>query len=243
MVTSIEFTSLESKIRMSNSVMSDPRQTETALEVQSFQQPVAIKTTDDYRRFVELRAAAKTWIEQMDLKFKPMVTQALASVNLIRQNHRIEIEPVEKFITEVDKQCSAFERIQEDRRRREEIRQAEQAEKEAQESRKLEVQHLKRTGYVADAKKLAAEPLPPVVAPTVPLDVPKVSGFSKRTLWEAEVTDFKALVEAVAAGKASLECLLPNQTVLNALARAAKTTLAIPGVMAKDYSSRTQRRG
>jgi hypothetical protein len=62
---------------------------------------------------------------------------------------------------------------------------------------------------------------------------PKVDGLSGRTTYTAEVTDLAALVRAVAAGEAPLECLRPDDKFLGAQARAFKKTgLIYPGVQA-----------
>ncbi len=51
---------------------------------------------------------------------------------------------------------------------------------------------------------------------------PKVAGISTRMTYTANVSDLKALVEAVAEGNAPLECLTPDTTFLGAQARAYK---------------------
>ena len=69
---------------------------------------------------------------------------------------------------------------------------------------------------------------PPPVAPTFQ----RVSGVSSSQRWHAQVIDLKALIRAVADGKASTEFLEPSMVALNALARAMKSTLNVPGVRA-----------
>ena len=71
-----------------------------------------------------------------------------------------------------------------------------------------------------------------IVNVSVPSSVPKTAGISTRELWSAEVTDFLALVNAVAAGQVPLACLLPNQAALNQQARALKQSMTYPGVKA-----------
>lgn len=66
-------------------------------------------------------------------------------------------------------------------------------------------------------------------------------GVSVRATWKGEVTDIAALIQAVAAGKAPGNLLLVNTQELNALARALKSELNIPGVKAvkvKNIASR-----
>ncbi len=69
-----------------------------------------------------------------------------------------------------------------------------------------------------------------VVAPVVQVDVPKVAGLTSRKNYKAKVTDLMALVKAVAEGKAPLAYVLPNESVLDKMAKALKQQMSIPGV-------------
>ena len=73
--------------------------------------------------------------------------------------------------------------------------------------------------------------VPPVI---VPKATPKVQGVSYREVWNAECYDIKALCKAVAEGRVSTECVMPNQVALNKMATALKATMAntVPGVKA-----------
>ena len=66
--------------------------------------------------------------------------------------------------------------------------------------------------------------------PSVVSDKPKLEGISSRTQWKHEVTNFKALVAAVAAGIVPIEYLQPNDKVLAGIASALKDATRIPGV-------------
>jgi hypothetical protein len=77
-------------------------------------------------------------------------------------------------------------------------------------------------------------PVAVVAAPVAPT-YQRAAGISKmRDNWSAEVTDITKLVKAVAAGKVSYEYILPNQVALNARAKADKSTMQIPGVVARN---------
>ena len=70
------------------------------------------------------------------------------------------------------------------------------------------------------------------VAPAVEAPA-KVTGISGRVTYSAEVTDLLALVQAVAAGQAPIECLQADTKFLGAQARAFKKAGQLfPGVMA-----------
>lgn len=65
--------------------------------------------------------------------------------------------------------------------------------------------------------------------------VTKAAGVHARVTWSAEVMDIQALIRACAEGKTPYEgadLLVADMTVLNALARAQKDKLDIPGVKA-----------
>jgi hypothetical protein len=68
--------------------------------------------------------------------------------------------------------------------------------------------------------------------------VPPVAGLSFTEHWHAEITDLKALIEAVASEKVSPEAIMPNLVWLNSQARVDKEAMSIPGVKAvKETSS------
>jgi len=55
-----------------------------------------------------------------------------------------------------------------------------------------------------------------------------------RDNWKAEVTDIRALMQAIIDGKAPLDLLQPNPTRLNQMARALKGAAMIPGVTVRN---------
>lgn len=67
---------------------------------------------------------------------------------------------------------------------------------------------------------------------TVVPEIAQPSGISLRENWSANVYDMMALVKAVAAGRAPISYLLPNQKLLDMQAKALKSELKISGVKA-----------
>lgn len=90
----------------------------------------------------------------------------------------------------------------------------------------------------ADAILETIQPTPPPAPPPPPPPVqvaplrPAAAGVSYRDNWKAEVVDLMALVKAVASGQASIDYLMPNNAMLNSLAKSKKETMAVPGVKA-----------
>jgi len=71
----------------------------------------------------------------------------------------------------------------------------------------------------------------PVMAAPVTIEAPKVEGLKGfRDLWSAEVVSMKELCKAIAEGKAPTTLVVPNSSALNAMAKASKNELQIPGV-------------
>ena len=67
--------------------------------------------------------------------------------------------------------------------------------------------------------------------------VRRAAGTTASTHWNAEVTDLRALAEAVVAEEVPLRLLKPNQVELNKLARKDHDDLKIPGVTAVSKQS------
>lgn len=83
-------------------------------------------------------------------------------------------------------------------------------------------------------RQIVSAPSCAIAAPVAPTYRPAAGVSKPRDNWSAEVTDFKALVKAVASGKAPLEYLLPNQPRLNERAKADRLTMNIAGVKARN---------
>ena len=127
-------------------------------------------------------------------------------------------------------------RIDAENRKREEARQ--QAEREAAEAAEAERQELIAQAEEHGDESMANELINAVltVTPVVPifnkLEAPKVAGISTRTTYRADVTDIVALIRAAAAQpEIYADCLMPNMSRLNMLAReSAGDGYQIPGV-------------
>jgi len=89
---------------------------------------------------------------------------------------------------------------------------------------------------IKKAERKAVKTGAPVILPPAPVMLtPKIEGT--RTTWTAEVYDLRALCKAIGEGKAPIEAVKANTTILDGLARASKAALAIPGVKAISTTS------
>jgi hypothetical protein len=120
------------------------------------------------------------------------------------------------------------------RREAEEARQraAEEARRREEERRLAEAAALEAEGHTAEADALIEEPIEAPPAPAA-RPAPKAEGVSFRTTWSAEITDPEALAAFVVANWGQYEQLIQfNTAELNAMARAQKDGLQLPGVKA-----------
>lgn len=69
-----------------------------------------------------------------------------------------------------------------------------------------------------------------VVAPVIQREAPRVSGISTREVWKGQCTDLKALVKAIAEGRAALSLVMANDKVIGAQARNLKAEFVADGV-------------
>jgi hypothetical protein len=65
----------------------------------------------------------------------------------------------------------------------------------------------------------------------------RASGVSIAKSYKAEVFDLKLLAAAVGRGEVALNMIEPNQSALNAMARASKGTIQFPGVRCVEDST------
>lgn len=185
-------------------------------------QSIVIATAEEYAASAERLKAGKAFVDKVTQSFKPILDKIHDSLNSARDLRDSITTPVESHRKLIEQARYDYEaRVK-----------AEQA---AANARALK---LAEEAAQADREQLAAMGLEdmitadPLLPAPMPIALPKSPGISGRKQWSAEVTDEAALFMAVASGKAPRECLMVNQVFLNSLAKAAKTTLNIPGVKA-----------
>ncbi len=124
------------------------------------------------------------------------------------------------------------------RKEREEWERKVKAQQEAQERERKEREAREAAQRALEAKKGKKEslaPLPPppppapppppppppvfTPAPVIPAAPSTIGPLSFRKIWQCDIEDVMALIQAVAAGHVSVSVLLPNQTILNELVR------------------------
>jgi hypothetical protein len=123
---------------------------------------------------------------------------------------------------------------QEQERIRQELqRKAEEEARQREEEERLRAATLaEETGASKEEVEAIVNTPAVVVAPPVQPTYQKASGVSSRENWKAKVTDMKKLCAAIGKGLVPVTYVLPNESVLNARAKADRQTLNIPGVAA-----------
>jgi hypothetical protein len=111
----------------------------------------------------------------------------------------------------------------------------------AEEARERELEQAEAEG--ADAEEITAMINAPLVVAhaTVEPTFQPTKGVSLAATWKGEVTSLDQLVRAIAAGKANIGMVMPNEVAINQLARATRGTLQIPGI--RFFSQSTVRAG
>jgi hypothetical protein len=212
----------------------------TEIEQTALSWPERAKTTTvtDANSYVGAAGLLKT-IAQLKKQIKdynaPIKSKAKAALQAVVDAEKNLLEPLEtaegiikaaiaKY--DIEQKRLQFEAAERDRKREEEKRLAIAVEAE-------------QSGQTLEAVREILNT--PVASTKTIIPQAKVEGVFTRETWGAEVTDLRALCEAIAKGNASIESVLPNMPFLNDRARTYKDKLDIPGVKAIKKTSVTAR--
>jgi len=193
---------------------------------------VTIKTVEEYSKCNELWQSGKAMMKSIDAAYDDIITAAHETHKKAVAKKKLFYLPVKEGTTYVKSIMSAYDEEQERIRLEKEAELRKAALKIEEEARLRAAIEAEDAGQEEAAEVIMAEP---VIAPVVivPKTTPKLQGgLTYRTIWNAEVFDFKALVKAVADEKVSINALLPNQSFLKSQATDYKKTLNFPGVRA-----------
>lgn len=174
--------------------------------------------------------AAGAFLRECASRKKAVVDRFAPSIKAAHDAHRGQIAmrdevcaPFDRARAVVEPRVVAYQRAEQDRldaERREAEARARKVAEDAQIAAALDAEN---AGHDDAAEAILDEAPILMAVPAAP--APKVAGVTKRVTYSARVVDFAALV---ASGR--LELLLPNQTALDAMARALKGAVKIPGV-------------
>lgn len=175
----------------------------------------------------EIKGKLKALEEKRVAITKPL-NRAIKAVNDLFRKPKELLEQAEALIKRA---MSAYDQEQERKRREEQARLEEEARKE-RERLEAKAREAEEKGQIEKAEALresANAVVAPIVSPAT--EAPKVTGIATRGLWKARVTDKAALVRHIVAERPDLLSLIEiDASALNAMARAQKSALSLPGV-------------
>lgn len=175
----------------------------------------------------EIKGKLKALEEKRTAITRPL-NQALKAVNDLFRKPKELLEQAEGLIKRA---MSAYDHERERKRREEQARLEEEARKE-RERLEAKAREAEEKGQIEKAEALresANAVVAPIVSPAT--EAPKVTGIATRGLWKARVTDKAALVRHIVAERPDLLSLIEiDASALNAMARAQKSALSLPGV-------------
>lgn len=138
----------------------------------------------------------------------------------------------------VNKEILRFD-TEDKKRREEEQRIAEEKARKEQEERALaEAAEAEKAGDKEEAAAIIQEAIAAPIFVPAPPPPPKLAGSAEVTTWKMEVTDLKAIVLAVASGKAPLTYLCADEVAIRRTVTALKASFSCPGVKTWPETSR-----
>lgn len=247
----------EMEIVVSEGVMEEIK--EKNLQVFDPGKPLLIQTPLEYQAAIERKKAIRVRMGEVKKLFEPAKKAQHEAHRRIVELEKKALEPLEQGDRVLDQGLLAYtneQRRQAEEHRRqveaEQRRREEEARRQAEEERARVALELAAQGKIEEAAEVAAMPAEAIVetvfvpAPVVDSQafVPKVKGYSVQEKYRAEVVDLKALVVAVAEGKAPLASVLANESFLNKQASALKQEFNFPGVkLVTELKSATRAKG
>lgn len=210
-----------------------------ALELQNQLAAVVITDQPTYDAAVEARTKGKQFLKDANDWFDSIQKPAYEAYKGILDKRKQVCSPVEDQITAINRGLITWDSEQE-RLRQVEQRRLEEEARQAAEAERLEMAvSLETNGADAESvAELLSAPVAMTSAIVAPATYQKSKAVNYRDNFSAEITDFFALVKAVAKDKSKLNLLvgiakngdryIPGPS-LNQLAKALKETMSIPG--------------
>jgi hypothetical protein len=233
----------------------DPRMEQDGLALVAVATGLAVVDEDSFELAGEHLKSVKEYQRRVHDVFDPVVAAAFAAHRVAVEQRKSLLVHANSAEHTLKQRMAHFEQEQARRRREAEeaaARERERLEREERERVAIEEQRLRREAEerrlveavaaeasgdrtraeaLLEAPVLVASVVPrPVFVAATPVAPPRLDGISFREQWSAEVVSLAELVQAVASGRAPITLLKPDEVALNAMARALKGAMAVPGV-------------
>lgn len=182
---------------------------------------ITIETPEQYQVAASEMAKIKGLFKHLDADRKSNTKPIDDLKSEVMEFYRPMLDSLNAAEALVKKAMITFDQEQEKARR---IAEAAAAEKARKEQEKLNARAAKaeEKGQVEKAAALQEQAATVIAMPVHVAAAPKVSGVSTRTNYSAEVTDLRALLQAVIDGKAPINAVCADMKFLNAQAKALK---------------------
>ncbi len=175
------------------------------------------------------REALLAVLSEINATFDGPIAAAHAAHKAMVAAKKTHADPVEAAQRLIKQKMIDFDEEQKRLREIEQIRLDKEA-KEQGEREALELAaELEKAGLKQEALEVIEAPASPATK-VAPKTTPKVEGFVSRSIWGAQVTDLRALLEAVMAGKVPMQAIKADEIFLGQQARALKSAMKWPGV-------------
>ena len=192
---------------------------------------IKIENQEQYSLAQEIRKKINSRIKELEEKRKSITAPLDEAKKNVMDLFRAPITAYTEAKDITDTLLIAYDQEQENKRREEQAKLEREAEKKRQEALQ-KAEAARAAGKEAQAEKYEQK-AEQTVAPVIAATAAKVEGVSYRTIWRAEVVDFKTLPD---------EYKVVNQSALDKVAMAMKGALKIPGVEFKSEKVVASRR-
>ncbi len=159
--------------------------------------------------------------------FEPMKKKAAESHKTIVAAEKSQLAPLLAAETVLKDRMAVWEQAEAARLAEENRKALAEARRAAEDAMLAEAAAMEAEGDQEGAEALLVAPVVPFVIPTQA--APRTAGVGFRYQYSVEISDFKALIEAVVAGKAPMTAIIPNQQMLDGVARSTGGAVTYPG--------------
>lgn len=219
---------------MNNAEVLDTKQEE--IQNESVQYPMkakelslAIKDDASYRTAGEFLVTIKGFRKKVEETFGPVVKKANEAWKAALDLRKQADNPLDEAERTIKPALAAYDKKQEDERLKEQERLVNEQKKRNEAARFVQAEQIAKEGNLGAAQAILEAPAEPIVVPP-PAPTTSVAGISYSDTWKAECIDLRALVLAVAQGKASITLLQANTVGINAMAKAMKGEFKVDGI-------------
>jgi hypothetical protein len=199
-----------------------------------------IQTPEDYILAGNLTLAINDFRKEIVAHFKKKKADVDVVKKSILDEERVALAPLDNALSHVEPLIASYLREERRKKAEAEAKAQEEARKRAEEELLARAKKAEDAGNQEAARAILEEPVVlKAVGRVAP--IPSVRGIATVEVWKFRVTDFPALVKAVASGDAPMECLTADTVFLTKEAKACKGASPYPGV--QFYSEDSVRKG